>query len=364
MSDSESTPNSWLSSVEDVRAWRDELDAAGKKVVFTNGVFDILHAGHVRYLREARELGDGLVIAMNSDASTRALKGPTRPVNHQEDRAEVLAALGCVDRVVLFEDPRATGLIRAIRPHVYSKGGDYTVESLNAEERAALDEVGAEIRILPLVPGRSTTATIKRMSLPESKKLKLGILGSGHGSNFEAIWKAIESGALDAEISVVLSDAKDSRILEKAREAGLPAIFVDPGEHPLRLPSGPQKEILDHLDRHNVQVVVLAGFMRLLKEPVLSAYRNRIVNIHPSLLPKYKGREAWVQALEAGETESGCTVHLVNEDLDGGQILAQQSVPILPDDTAETLLARVHEAEHLLLPKVLAEWRERGLAVG
>ncbi|WP_240772782.1 phosphoribosylglycinamide formyltransferase [Phragmitibacter flavus] len=359
MPDSEST-SSWLSSVEDVRAWRDELDAAGKKLVFTNGCFDILHAGHVRYLREARELGDGMVIAMNSDASTRALKGPTRPINHEEDRAEVLAALGCVDKVVLFEDPRATGLIEAIKPHIYSKGGDYTVESLNAEERSALDKVGAEICILPLVPGRSTTATIKRMNVPVSNKLRLGILGSGYGSNFEAILKAIKSRSLDAEIAVVMSDVEDSRILEKAREAGLPAIFVDPGTHPLRLPSGPQKEILDHLERHGVQVVVLAGFMRLLKEPVLSAYRDRIVNIHPSLLPKYKGRDAWVQALEAGETEAGCTVHLVNEDLDGGEILAQQAVPILPRDTSETLLARIHEAEHGLLPKVLGEWKSSG----
>ncbi|TLD70343.1 phosphoribosylglycinamide formyltransferase [Phragmitibacter flavus] len=193
-----------------------------------------------------------------------------------------------------------------------------------------------------------------------SNKLRLGILGSGYGSNFEAILKAIKSRSLDAEIAVVMSDVEDSRILEKAREAGLPAIFVDPGTHPLRLPSGPQKEILDHLERHGVQVVVLAGFMRLLKEPVLSAYRDRIVNIHPSLLPKYKGRDAWVQALEAGETEAGCTVHLVNEDLDGGEILAQQAVPILPRDTSETLLARIHEAEHGLLPKVLGEWKSSG----
>jgi len=360
-----SESDSWLSSIEEIRAWRDELDAAGKKLVFTNGCFDILHAGHVRYLRQARELGDAMVIALNSDASTRALKGPTRPINSEEDRAEVLCGLASVDRVVLFDDPRATGLIEAIKPHIYSKGGDYTIESLNAEERGALDRVGAKIKILPLVPGRSTTSTLKKLQAPEScDKLRLAILGSGYGSNFEAIHAAIQNGSLNAEISVVISDIADSRILTKAREAGLSAIFVDPGSHPLRLPAGPQKEILDHLQRHNVQVVVLAGFMRLLKEPVLSAFKGRIVNIHPSLLPKYKGLKAWEQAMEAGEKEAGCTVHLVNEEVDAGQILAQQAVPILPEDTPEALMQRIHEAEHLLYPKVLNEWRERGLPVG
>lgn len=346
---------SWLSTPEEVRAWRDQLDAAGRRLVFTNGCFDVLHAGHVRYLRQARELGDGLVVALNSDASTRALKGPARPVNGEEDRAEVLRGLASVDRVVLFGEPRATGLIEAIRPHVYAKGGDYTVESLNAEERAALEQMGAEIRILPLVPGRSTTATLKKLQQPAPGKLKLGVLGSAVGSNFAAILRAIESGALEAEVTVVISDVADARILQRAKEAGVPALFVDPGPHPLRLPAGPQKEILEHLQRHGVQVVVLAGFMRLLKEPVLGSYRDRIVNIHPSLLPKYKGREAWVQALEAGEKETGCTVHLVNEDLDGGKILAQGRVPILPGDTPEKLLQRIQTAEHELLPKVLQQ---------
>jgi formyltetrahydrofolate-dependent phosphoribosylglycinamide formyltransferase len=119
----------------------------------------------------------------------------------------------------------------------------------------------------------------------------------------------------------------------------------------------------DHLKRHRVQVVVLTGFMRVLKAPVLTEFRDRIVNIHPSLLPKFKGVAAWKQALEAGATETGCTVHLVNEDLDSGRILAQAAVPIESGDTADTLFARIQREEHKLLPKVLAEWRERGLAV-
>lgn len=142
---------------------RDEMDAQGRRLVFTNGCFDLLHAGHVRYLRQARALGDALAVGLNSDRSVRELKGEGRPVNTQADRAEVLAALGAVDYVVIFDGKRATGVLRAVRPHVYAKGGDYTTESLDAEERAALLEAKSEINILPLVPGRSTTATLGKL---------------------------------------------------------------------------------------------------------------------------------------------------------------------------------------------------------
>ena len=147
----------------DLARERDAMDAAGRRLVFTNGCFDLLHAGHVRYLREARALGDALAVGLNSDRSVRELKGPGRPLNPQDDRAEVLSALGCVDYVVVFDDKRATSVLRAVRPHIYAKGGDYTPESLDAEEKAALHDAGAEIRILPLVPGRSTTALLERM---------------------------------------------------------------------------------------------------------------------------------------------------------------------------------------------------------
>lgn len=149
-----------LQTPERLVARRDEFAAAGKKLVFTNGCFDLLHVGHVRYLQAARALGDALLVAVNGDASVRALKGPTRPINSEDDRAEVLAALACVDFVTLFHTERVTDLIRAIRPQIYAKGGDYTVESLDPGERGALLEAGTEIRILPLVPGKSTTATI------------------------------------------------------------------------------------------------------------------------------------------------------------------------------------------------------------
>lgn len=134
----------------------------GKKLVFTNGVFDILHAGHVRYLDQARQLGDLLVVGLNSDASARALgKGSDRPVNSEGDRAEVLRALRAVDAVIVFDDPTPERLIRALRPEVHVKGGDYRVEDL--PEAKAVEEYGGEVRILPLLPGRSTTSVLGRL---------------------------------------------------------------------------------------------------------------------------------------------------------------------------------------------------------
>ena len=136
--------------------------ADGKRLVLTNGCFDLLHTGHVRYLQQARGLGEALLGAVNSDRSVRELKGPERPLNGELDRAEVLAALRCVDHVTIFEGMRVTEVIQVLRPAIYAKGGDYTLETLDPGERAALEEVGAEIRLLPLVPGRSTTGILER----------------------------------------------------------------------------------------------------------------------------------------------------------------------------------------------------------
>lgn len=144
-------------------AWRERQRAAGRRVVLTNGVFDLLHTGHLYYLQQARALGDALIIALNSDASVRALKGPTRPVQSEEQRAYALGALACVEAVVIFREPRLTAEISALRPDVYCKAGDYTLEKLNAEERAALQQVGAEIKFLPFLPGFSTTQLIARI---------------------------------------------------------------------------------------------------------------------------------------------------------------------------------------------------------
>jgi rfaE bifunctional protein nucleotidyltransferase chain/domain len=151
-----------LKTAQELAAIRGEMEARGRKLVFTNGVFDLLHVGHVRYLEQARALGDALVVAVNGDESVRALKGPTRPINGEQDRAEVLAALGCVDYVTIFPSVRVTELLGVIRPQVYAKGGDYTVESLDPGERGALEAAGSRICILTLVPGKSTTATIQK----------------------------------------------------------------------------------------------------------------------------------------------------------------------------------------------------------
>jgi rfaE bifunctional protein nucleotidyltransferase chain/domain len=145
----------------------ESLRAQGRKLVLTNGCFDLLHAGHVRYLQAARALGDALAVAINGDDSVRALKGEGRPLNTERDRAEIVAALACVDHVVIFSEIRVTALIERVRPAIYVKGGDYTPASLDPEERAALEKIGAEIRILPFESGHSTSGLIERMkSLP------------------------------------------------------------------------------------------------------------------------------------------------------------------------------------------------------
>jgi D-glycero-beta-D-manno-heptose 1-phosphate adenylyltransferase len=143
-----------------------ELRAAGKKLVATNGCFDLLHVGHVRYLQAARGLGDVLAVGLNGDRSVRELKGRGRPINNEGDRAETLAALESVDFIAIFPEMRATKFILAAQPAIYAKGGDYTAETLNAEERAALQEVGAEIRIIPLEKGYSTSLLLEQLRKP------------------------------------------------------------------------------------------------------------------------------------------------------------------------------------------------------
>lgn len=155
--------NPKLLDADSLRAARDRLDAAGRRLVFTNGCFDLLHVGHVRYLQAARALGDALAVGLNGDDAVRTLKGPGRPLNPEDERAEVLAALACVDFVTIFPEPRATNLLATVRPHVYAKGGDYTLETLDPGERTVLQAAGARIELLPLVPGRSTTGLLEKM---------------------------------------------------------------------------------------------------------------------------------------------------------------------------------------------------------
>ncbi|MEY2560739.1 MAG: D-glycero-beta-D-manno-heptose 1-phosphate adenylyltransferase [Verrucomicrobiota bacterium] len=150
-------------TAEELAAIQKRMRAEGRKLVLTNGCFDLLHLGHVRYLQAARALGDALAVAINGDQSVRALKGEGRPLNPEADRAEIVAALECVDHVVVFPEMRATRLLETVRPSIYVKGGDYTPETLDSAERAALENIGAEVRILPFEKGQSTSALIERM---------------------------------------------------------------------------------------------------------------------------------------------------------------------------------------------------------
>ena len=181
----------------------------------------------------------------------------------------------------------------------------------------------------------------------------IGILGSGKGSNCRAILQNIRDGKLSAEARVVISDVLDAPILEIAREFGVSNTYLPPGRFRTRLEPAVEAELVETLRDAKVELVVLAGFMRLLKEQMLSAFPRRIINIHPSLLPKFPGLEAWKQALAAGEKVTGCTVHYVDPGVDSGEIIAQREVPILPNDTPESLHARIQIAERELYPQVI-----------
>jgi phosphoribosylglycinamide formyltransferase-1 len=191
------------------------------------------------------------------------------------------------------------------------------------------------------------------------KRLPIGILGSGKGSNCRAILERIRSGDIPAEARVVVSDVLDAPILDMAREFGVTNTYLPPGRFRTRLEPAIEDQLVKMLQDSGVELVVLAGFMRVLHETMLKAFPRRIINIHPSLLPKFPGLEAWKQALVAGETVTGCTVHYVDEQIDHGQILAQKEIRILPNDTAESLHARIQVVEHELYPAVIAEFCKR-----
>lgn len=184
-------------------------------------------------------------------------------------------------------------------------------------------------------------------------KIKLGVLGSGSGSNMQAILDAIEEGSLDAEIVLVLSDNPDAYILERAQKAGIPAELIDCGGYQTKFPDESQATVAEKLKAMGVDIVCLAGFMRLVKQPMLDVFPERILNIHPSLLPAYPGLMAWKQAVEDGADESGCTVHYVDAGMDTGPVILQARVPVLADDTAETLHARIQVEEHRLYPEAI-----------
>ena len=183
--------------------------------------------------------------------------------------------------------------------------------------------------------------------------LRLAVLGYGSGTNCQSIFNAIDDGRLDAEVVLVLSDHAEARILERARQRGVPAEVMDCAGYKNKFPLEEQERVAQRLTELGVDMVCLAGFMRLVKEPLLRAFPNRILNIHPALLPNFPGVEAWTQALQAGAKQTGCTVHYVDAGMDSGEIIMQAFVPVLPGDTPETLHARIQVQEHILYPAAI-----------
>jgi phosphoribosylglycinamide formyltransferase-1 len=190
--------------------------------------------------------------------------------------------------------------------------------------------------------------------MTSGRKFRLGVLGSGKGSNFVAIADACAAGKIPAEVALVLSDVESAGILAHARQRNIPARFIPPGRFRTKLDEEAERAYVSGLQEAQVDLVALAGFMRVLKGDFLRAFEGRIVNIHPSLLPSFPGLEAWKQALDHGVKVTGCTVHFVDAGVDGGPIIGQQTVPVLDEDTPETLHQRIHAAEHKLYPECVA----------
>ncbi len=195
------------------------------------------------------------------------------------------------------------------------------------------------------------------------KPLKIGVLASGSGTNLQAIIDAIDSGALHAEVVCVISDIKNARAMERSRKRKIPTYFISGEPFQTKLEGRAEEEYLKRLEKHQTQVVALAGFMRIVKSGLLQAYKHRILNIHPSLLPAFPGVESWTQAINYGVKITGCTVHIVDEGTDTGPIIIQKSVPVLEDDTPESLHARIQKQEHKAYPDALQLIAEGRLSV-
>lgn len=195
------------------------------------------------------------------------------------------------------------------------------------------------------------------------KKFRLAVLGSGKGSNFAAIADGCAQGTIRGEVAVVVSDVAEAGILQQARQRGITAEFIPPGKFRTKLDEEAERRLVDVLSGSRIDLVVLAGFMRILKGEFLRAFAGRVINIHPALLPAFPGLEAWKQTLDYGVKVTGCTVHFVDQGIDTGPIIAQETVPVLAGDTAEKLHARIQEAEHRLYPRVIAALAAGKIAV-
>ena len=185
-------------------------------------------------------------------------------------------------------------------------------------------------------------------------RLKIGVLGSGSGSNMQSIVDEIEAGRLDAEVRVVLADVPAAKILDRAKRHGIPCQYLDCAPWKTKLEGPAEDRCIEILKDAGVDTVVLAGFMRIVKPKLLAAFPNRVLNIHPALLPAFPGVHSWTQALDYGCKVAGVTVHFVDGGTDTGPIIVQKAVPVLEDDTPETLHARIQVEEHKAFPEALA----------
>jgi len=196
-----------------------------------------------------------------------------------------------------------------------------------------------------------------------NRKFRLGVLGSGKGSNFVAIAEACAAELIPCEVGLVLSDVADAGILEHAHRFGLTAEYLPPGQFRTKLDVETEARYVARLQQAGVDLVVLAGFMRILKAGFLDAFPGRIVNIHPALLPAFPGLESWKQALDYGAKVAGCTVHFVDAGADTGPVIGQAVVPVLDDDTPATLHERIQQAERRLYPAVVGAIAEGRITV-
>ena len=187
-----------------------------------------------------------------------------------------------------------------------------------------------------------------------SNSFRLGVLGSGKGSNFVAVAEACARGDVAAEVAIVLSDVEGAGILSHAEQLGVAHRFISPGDYRTKLDEDAEQAYITALREAEVDLVVLAGFMRILKGEFLRAFEERVVNVHPSMLPSFPGLEAWKQALDHGVKVTGATVHYVDQGVDSGPIIAQEPVPVMDDDTHESLHERIQMAEQLIYPKAIA----------
>ncbi len=216
---------------------------------------------------------------------------------------------------------------------------------------------------LPMGRACLRSDNLRFLAMEQSQPLRVAVLGSGRGTNFVALADAMRQEALPLDIRLVISDVENAPILTHARERGYPGLYLPPGAFRTKLDDRAEAAYLHALEEAGVEFLVLAGFMRILKGPLLHRFSGRVVNIHPSLLPAFPGLHAWQQALDYGVKVTGCTVHLVDEGVDTGPILAQRAVPVLDADTPATLHERIQVAERELYPLVIGSLARREIQV-